>query len=190
MRIGRAIAVVALAAIAVTASVIVGTPAQTRAALTLPTVYAATITAAIDPGMTATADEPNIRAMTFYSEALARTMPYSVYLPPDYETSTHRYPVLYMLHGMSGTNEEWQAYGIFDVADRMIRAHEPRPLIIVLPQGDQAYWVDHALPTDQTAWGRYAAKDVVASVDARFRTLADAPHRAIGGVSMGAHGAI
>lgn len=190
MRIGRAIAVVALAAIAVTASVIVGTPAQTRAALTLPSVDATTITAAIDPGMTATADTPNVHAMTFYSEALARTMPYSVYLPPDYETSTHRYPVLYMLHGMSGTNEEWQAYGIFNVADRMIRAHELRPMIIVLPQGDQAYWVDHALPTDQTAWGRYAAKDVVATVDTHFRTLADAPHRAIGGVSMGAHGAI
>ena len=50
--------------------------------------------------------------------------------------------------------------------------------------------MDHALPTDKEAWGRYMAKDVIANVDARFRTLADAPHRAIGGVSMGAHGAI
>ncbi|TMC35023.1 MAG: hypothetical protein E6J24_04710, partial [Chloroflexi bacterium] len=65
-----------------------------------------------------------------------------------------------------------------------------RPLIIVLPQGDKAYWVDHALPTDQEAWGRYMAKDVVADVDARYRTVADLAHRAIGGVSMGAHGAV
>jgi S-formylglutathione hydrolase FrmB len=95
-----------------------------------------------------------------------------------------------MLHGMSGTNDEWRGYGIFDKADRMIRAGELQPMIIVLPQGDKAYWVDHAIPTDRQAWGRYMAKDVVADVDAHFRTRADAPHRAIGGVSMGAHGAM
>ena len=190
MRSVRATAIVAVAAVAVTAGVIVGTPAQTRAALTLPTVVPAMVTSALEQGPFDIAPKPDVRAMTFYSDALARTMPYSIYLPPDYATSTHRYPVLYMLHGMSGTNAEWQAYGIFDVADGMIRAKELRPMIIVLPQGDQAYWVDHALPTDQTAWGRYAAKDVVGAVDAHFRTIPDAPHRAVGGVSMGAHGAM
>jgi enterochelin esterase-like enzyme len=117
-------------------------------------------------------------------------MPYEIYLPPGYSTSSRRYPVLYMLHGMSGTNDEWRGYGIFDKADRMIRSGELRPMIIVLPQGDKAYWVDHAIPTDRQAWGRYMAKDVVADVDAHFRTRADAAHRAIGGVSMGAHGAM
>ena len=95
-----------------------------------------------------------------------------------------------MLNGMSGTNAEWRGYGIFDAADRMIRAREIRPMIIVLPQGDKAYWVDHAIPTDREPWGRYMANDVVAAVDGSFRTRADAPHRAIGGVSMGAHGAM
>ena len=41
-------------------------------------------------------------------------MPYSIYLPPDYATSNARYPVLYMLHGMSGTKEEWISYGLID----------------------------------------------------------------------------
>ena len=190
MRSVRAIAISAFAALAVTASVLVGTPAPTRNALTLPDVGLSTVVSVLDQGMFDVPPKPDVRAMTFYSDALGRTMPYSIYLPPDYMTSTHRYPVLYMLHGMSGTNEEWQGYGIFDVADRMIRSKELRPMIIVLPQGDQAYWVDHALPTDQTAWGRYAAKDVVATVDTHFRTISDAPHRAIGGVSMGAHGAM
>jgi len=131
-----------------------------------------------------------VRTISFQSDALGRAMPYSIYLPPGYDASSRRYPVLYMLHGMSGTNDEWRGYGIFETADRMIRSHDLRPLIIVLPQGDKAYWVDHALPTDKEAWGRYMAKDVIANVDAKFRTLADAPYRAIGGVSMGAHGAI
>src|SRR5581483_9525370 len=144
-----------------------------------------------DPGtVDAAPPKPDVRTTTFKSEALGRAMPYSVYLPPDYATTSARYPVLYMLHGMSGTNDEWRGYGIFDRADQMIRAGQMRPLIIVLPQGDKAYWVDHALSTDREAWGRYMAKDVVAEVDARFRTLAAASERAIGGVSMGAHGAI
>ncbi len=133
--------------------------------------------------------EPQVLSLSFTSAALGRAMPYSVYLPPDYGTTARRYPVLYMLHGMSGTNEEWQSYGIFDKADAMIRTGDLAPLIIVLPQGDKAYWVDHAV-TDKQAWGRYMAQDVVREIDTRFRTLADSTHRAIGGVSMGAHGAV
>jgi enterochelin esterase-like enzyme len=135
------------------------------------------------------ATEPQVLALSFNSAALGRAMPYSVYLPPGYGTTARRYPVLYMLHGMSGTNEEWQSYGIFDRADAMIRKGELSPLIIVLPQGDKAYWVDHAV-ADKQAWGRYMAQDVVGEIDARFRTLPDSTHRAIGGVSMGAHGAV
>ena len=144
----------------------------------------------LDPGDTSALPKPDLRSVTFKSAALGRTMPYLIYLPPGYATTTERYPVLYMLHGMSGTNDEWRGYGLIDTADKMIRSGAMRPLIIVLPQGDQAYWVDHALPNDGTAWGRYMAKDVVGSVDGGFRTLADGADRAIGGVSMGAHGAV
>jgi enterochelin esterase-like enzyme len=132
---------------------------------------------------------PNLQTLGFTSEALGRPMPYSIYLPPDYATTTRRYPVLYMLHGMGGSNQEWSSYGLVDKADKMIRSGDLPPMVIVLPQGDKAYWVDHA-GIDKEAWGRYMAKDVIAEVDAHFRTIADASHRAIGGVSMGAHGAL
>jgi enterochelin esterase-like enzyme len=94
-----------------------------------------------------------------------------------------------MLHGMSGSNQEWSGYGLVDKADKMIRSGDLPPMVIVLPQGDKAYWVDHA-GVDKEAWGRYMAQDVVREIDAHFRTLADESHRAIGGVSMGAHGAL
>lgn len=144
----------------------------------------------LDAGDTSALPKPDLRSVTFQSAALGRAMPYFIYLPPGYDATTERYPVLYMLHGMSGTNDEWRGYGLIDTADKVIRGGAMRPLIIVLPQGDQAYWVDHASASDRTAWGRYMAKDVVGSVDAGFRTLPDAADRAIGGVSMGAHGAV
>jgi S-formylglutathione hydrolase FrmB len=58
----------------------------------------------------------------------------------------------------------------------------------VLLKGDQSYWVDWA--DDGPAWGLYSARDVVQHVDASFRTLTDPASRAVGGLSMGGHGAL
>ena len=126
---------------------------------------------------------------SFASAALERVMPYLVYLPPGYATGSHRYSVLYMLHGLGGSDSEWRGMGLLDAADAMIRAHQIAPLIIVLPQGDHGYWMDHA-GSDHEAWGTYTARDLVAEIDGNFRTIPDREHRAIGGDSMGAHGAI
>ena len=41
----------------------------------------------------------------FYTPALDREMPFFVYLPPGYDLDARaRFPVLYMLHGLGGTN--------------------------------------------------------------------------------------
>ena len=99
-------------------------------------------------------------------------MPYFIYLPSGYDSSpTTRYPVLYMLHGAGGSNTEWEGYGLFGTADELIGSGAIAPLIIVLPQGDQSFWMDHAV--DGQLWGAYVARDVVEEIDTHFRMLAD-----------------
>ena len=93
-----------------------------------------------------------------------------------------------MLHGGSQDRDEWPAYGLVDAMDRLIANREIGPMLLVLPQGDYSYWVNHA--TDGTRWGDYIAEDLVRHVDATYRTLPDADHRAIGGLSMGGYGAL
>jgi len=132
---------------------------------------------------------------SFRSNALGRTMPYLVYLPPGYDQNPKgRYATAYVLHGGSGFNTEWIDYGLLDAADRLMGSGEIRPFIIVLPQGDQEYWVDHVIDKTTGAngekWGTYVARDVVPTIDARYRTIPAQPARAIGGLSMGGHGAI
>lgn len=130
-----------------------------------------------------------VQQRTFLSASLNRTMPYYVYLPPGYDSNPGvRYPVLYMLHGMSGSNSEWLGYGLMGRARDMMAAGQISQFIIVLPQGDQGYWVDHA--DDGPLWGSYVAHDMVKEIDANFRTLADRQHRAVGGLSMGGYGAL
>jgi S-formylglutathione hydrolase FrmB len=125
---------------------------------------------------------------TFFSPALGRSMPYFVYVPPGYSpTADRRYPVLYMLHGMGGSNSEWRGYGLLETADTLMRTREIKPFLIVLPQGDQGDWIDQA---NGPQWETYLAHDVVDDVDHAFRTVPDREHRAVGGLSMGASGAL
>jgi enterochelin esterase-like enzyme len=125
---------------------------------------------------------------SFYSRALGRTMPYFVYLPPDYEDAGRGYPVLYLLHGASGVFEEWPAVGIVDALDRAILSREMEPFILVLPQGDFGYWLNHAW--GGPSWGDYVTIDLVAHVDGTYRTLRRPHRRAIGGLSIGGTGAL
>ncbi|MDP9274161.1 MAG: esterase family protein [Chloroflexota bacterium] len=129
-----------------------------------------------------------VETRTFWSASLGRTMPYNIYLPPGYASGSREYPTVYLLHGMAGSDRQWKDLGIAQAADRLIGAGEIAPLIIVMPEGESGYWVDHA--TDGQKWGRYTAVDVVNDVDANFRSIARERSRAIGGLSMGAHGAL
>jgi enterochelin esterase-like enzyme len=125
----------------------------------------------------------------FYSPDLQKNVSYEIYLPKEYATSgTKRYPVLYMLHGVSGQIDEWNWYGLMARADELISNGQIRPFLIVLPEGDQEYWVDH--PDNGPKWGDYTAHEVVDHIDGNYRTIPLPASRAVGGLSMGSTGAL
>jgi len=124
----------------------------------------------------------------FYSPELDRDMPYWLYLPPDYGSTSRRYPVLYMLHGLGGHRDEWVVYGLINTADKAILNGDFPPMIIVLPQGDKAYWTNHT--ANGPLWGEYIERDLLGHIDSTYRTLRAARSRAIGGLSMGGWGAL
>jgi enterochelin esterase-like enzyme len=130
-----------------------------------------------------------VQDRTFFSPILNREVPVRVYLPPAYgKDSQKRYPVLYMLHGLSGSNLEWLDYGIFGRTEDLILAGTITPTIVVLPWGDKDYWLNHQ--DNGLRWSDYVATDVVGHIDVLYRTITDSKYRAIGGHSMGAHGAL
>lgn len=73
-------------------------------------------------------------------------------------------------------------------ADALIQTGSIRPMIIAMPEGDHSYFMNHA--ADGPRWDDYVAREVVAYVDAHYRTLPGRDHRAIGGLSMGGEGAL
>ena len=96
--------------------------------------------------------------------------------------------MLYMLHGYGGGRGEWPYYGLFEAATRLIDAGAIPPMIIVVPEGELGYWMDHA--DNGPRYGTYLADDVVSFIDAQYRTRPARGARAIGGLSMGADGAM
>lgn len=71
----------------------------------------------------------------FFSRTLGRTMPYRVSLPRGYAAgSAVRYPVIYLLHGLSGRYDEWNGYGIDEVASGLVHDGKLGGVILVAPR--------------------------------------------------------
>jgi enterochelin esterase-like enzyme len=118
----------------------------------------------------------------------------SIYLPPDYDSVSVRYPVLYLLHGYTGDDRGWMNpdyVGVPDVMDRLLQRHLIEPMIIVMPNSFNrfagSFYVNSAL---SGGWEDFIVHDLIDYVDTHYRTLADAGHRGIAGHSMGGYGAL
>jgi S-formylglutathione hydrolase FrmB len=122
--------------------------------------------------------------------------PLSIYLPPSYsDRPARRYPALYLLHGYQGSHKQWMAGGkewnIRDVMDKLIRDSKVREMIVVMPDATNRYGGSFYTNSVTTGnWEDCVAKDLVAFVDARYRTRPAAASRGLAGHSMGGYGAL
>ncbi len=113
----------------------------------------------------------------------------SVYLPPGYEGSDQRYPVIYFLHGFTG-DDRMLKY-ISPILDQAIATHRTRPFIMVIPDEKTTY--DGSFYSNSGVFGNwedFTTYDLVAYVDRTYRTLARRESRGITGHSMGGYGAL
>lgn len=122
--------------------------------------------------------------------------PIAIYLPPSYETSKTRYPVIYFLPGfgdgitlfLDGT---YQDFKIQTVMDSLIRVGAIKEMIVVIANGRN--WLGGSFYTNSSAtgnWENYIAKGLVTFIDSRYRTILAAGARGIAGHSMGGSGAL
>ena len=107
-----------------------------------------------------------------------------VYLPPGYETSGLRYPVVYLLHGGGGDQGDWVSQG--DLQHTLDTAAVP--VVAVTPDGRSGQWFDYNDGSFQLE--TYVLRYLVPYVDRHFRTIADRRGRAIAGLSNGGYGAL
>jgi enterochelin esterase-like enzyme len=149
-------------------------------------------------------------AQTYYFSKSANTnLHIFVYTPPDYENDpSRRYPVLYLQHGGGEDETGWGAQGHAGlIMDNLIADGKAAPFIIVMAnssvpganagrgaaRGDAGGTNSAAgvpggrggFNFDFSAFEKVLTQDLIPFIDTHYRTLADQPHRAMAGLSMG-----
>jgi hypothetical protein len=123
--------------------------------------------------------------------------PLWVYVPPGYDDEPdRRYPAVYMIQGYTGSIGMWrnrtpwrQPYP--ELADRVFADGGVPPVIVVYVDAWTALGGSQYLDSPGTGrYHSYLCEEVVAWVDAHYRTLPSRDHRAISGKSSGGYGAM
>lgn len=133
----------------------------------------------------------------YHSAIIGDDRPYIVYTPPGYDpTAKEPYPVLYLLHGFSDTEDAWTSIGQANIIlDNQIAQGIAKPMLIVMPLG----YGNRQIMTG--GWGAVNQRDiwqdsiekfrdallkeVIPQVEKAYRVSADRTGRAITGLSMG-----
>jgi enterochelin esterase-like enzyme len=111
-----------------------------------------------------------------------------VYTPPSYDKDRKtRYPVLYLQHGWGEDETAWSNQGRANlIMDNLISEGKIKPFIIVMTYGMTNDVKMGGLKNfDIKPFQTVLIDELIPYIDANFRTLADQPHRAMAGLSMG-----
>jgi enterochelin esterase-like enzyme len=141
-----------------------------------------------------------LREVPYFSKSNNSMRRCFVYTPPGYDQDlTKRYPVLYLQHGGGEDETGWGNQGHANlIMDNLIAEGKAVPFIIVMDNGTWR-WPEN-LPRPKPGerpsglwppkgWAdgfkKTLLEDIIPMIDANFRTVADQPHRAMAGLSMG-----
>lgn len=126
--------------------------------------------------------------VNYVSSALQRTVPLQVILPVDKLTpdgtlpAEKKFKTLYLLHGYLGNYTDWVS------GTRIQRWAEERDLCVVMPSGDNAFYVDR--PETGNCYGQFIGEELVEVTRRMFPLSRKREDTFIGGLSMGGFGAM
>src|SRR5215216_3803703 len=126
--------------------------------------------------------------LVWYPSPLGGSRRMHVYTPPGYDRSGVSYPVLYLLHGASGSDDLWSTIGRAGfILDNLIAAGRARPMVVVMPDAHIPGAPSDVLPLS-AADDQYARDffgGVMPYVEGQLRVLVEPRARALAGLSMG-----
>jgi len=123
------------------------------------------------------------------SKLLGEAVNYSVFLPPGYESTNRKYPVVYVLHGYTDDETAWVQFGEIDrQASQAINQGEIPPMILVMPDAKVTWYVNDSKGNKR--YEDFFIEELIPHIDATFRTRAEKDYRGITGLSMGGYGSL
>jgi len=121
----------------------------------------------------------------------------TVYLPPSYASEPNRhFPVVYMLHGFTDNDSQWFGWqehwiNLHKVIDSTLADGQSKEMIVVMPNAYNRFKGSmYSSSVTIGDWETFIAKELVAYIDANYRTISDVRSRGLAGHSMGGYGTI
>lgn len=143
--------------------------------------------AASTPAAQAPSDN-GVQYASFQSAALGKEMKYAIQLPPSYDKETNRrYPVVYFLHGMFGSERAFESKGVAAAVSKMRSDGLIGELIIVSPAGENSFYVN---AKNGVRYEDAVVQDLIPYIEKTYRVSGGKGSRAIQGISMGGFGAL
>ena len=125
----------------------------------------------------------------YSSKILRRGVRYCVYLPASYAASkTERYPVLYLLHGLGGNEQEIALSGEWSQVRDLRQAGKIGEFLIVAPDGGRSFYINSE--DGRRPYSDFFLREFVPFIERTYRIRAGRASRGITGFSMGAYGAL
>ncbi len=128
----------------------------------------------------------DVRMVYFKAESLGKVCRMHIYLPPGYDTSKARYPVLYLIHGAGEDDEGWTTVGLANIiVDNLIAQGKAKPMIVVMPtyHGLAPQAMAGRIQENYPIFARSFAQDILPFVEKSYRVIARPEARALGGLS-------
>lgn len=123
------------------------------------------------------------------SKILKMDRKFAIYLPPDYETSTRSYPVLYLLHGAGDDHTGWVQFGeVKNISDKAIAEGKCTAMIIVMPDADTGQRGYFNSPKGDWNYEDFFFQELMPYVEKTYRIKSEKRYRAVSGLSMGGGG--
>lgn len=127
-----------------------------------------------------------VAAVTYYSTSLKRFRRMHIYTPPGYESGQGKFPVFYLLHGASDSDDSWSSVGRAGfILDNLIAAKQAKPMVVVMPAGHAGALRFGGPRPAVDEFAQDFLDDIMPYVEKNYRVYADRAHRAMAGLSMG-----
>lgn len=142
------------------------------------------------------ANEIYQKDLTVHSDLMNTNVKYSIYLPESYD-GKKKYPVLYMLHGYGGNNNDWlqdntgsiwAGGGTMPAYAREYAQKTGKELIIVAPDGGNNFYCDGF--NGGPKYMSFFFEEFIPYIESTYAIKAEKKSRAIGGLSMGGYGSL
>jgi S-formylglutathione hydrolase FrmB len=123
------------------------------------------------------------------SRILHRPIRYCAMLPASYETEkTRKYPVLYFLHGLGGSEQSLIEGGGWGVIQDLRQRHKIGDFLVVALEGQDSFFINSA--DGKYRYSDFFLKEFIPYIETHFRIIRGRASRGITGLSMGGYGAL